>query len=199
MTSALIGCRGQVTPTDEPTSVLRCHICGMKETLSLWWCHACVTVSRSLGCVMHSVMWWWIGHLFVLFDRKGQQCCTCVTLDHCDTESEKRLFKVWMDDFSFYHHSQFLITFLPLSSCWGWVWPVAGLVTLATEQSHMFELGELESWDSRAGDGITCCLGARYWTRRQVCGDNSAWCWPSPQSVLMFRGAQVWEVWVERY
>ena len=173
----LRGCRGQVTPRDEHTSVLRRHICEMKESLSLWWCHACVTVSR---CVMHSVMWWWIGHLFVLFDSKGQQCCTCVTLDHCD-ESEKR---VWMDDFSFYQHSHH---FPPSPRVGGECghWPGWSKVTC-------LNLVNLRVETAGAGDGITCCLGARYWTRRQVCGDN----WvlmlaQSPVSIDVWRSTSV--------
>ena len=135
------------------------------------------------------ILWCDDGSVICLFCLigKGQQCCTCVTLDHCD-ESEKR---VWMDDFSFYQHSHH---FPPSPRVGGECghWPGCSKVTC-------LNLVNLRVETAGAGDGITCCLGARYWTRRQVCGDN----WvlmlaQSPVSIDVWRSTSVRGVSVER-
>ena len=86
--------------------------------------------------------------MFVLFDREGAILHLCNT--DCD-ELEERVFKVWMILSYTQLNINIPITFPSLSPRVGvnvssgragetGHWPM-----LATEQSHMFELGELES------------------------------------------------------
>ena len=110
-----------------------------------------VSWSSAVWCIL-----WWISHLFVLFDREGAILHLCNT--DCD-ELEERVFKVWMILSYTQLNINIPITFPSLSPRVGadvssgragetGQWPM-----LATEQSHMFELGELESWDTGQGMG----------------------------------------------